>query len=114
VADDVARLEDDPTGERDPGLQPERTSLAWARTVLGYLVVATIGLKMAPLSGTTAVASALAYLGVAVVVALRRTPRYREDRRQLRVERSRPPVLEVLTLSAVTAALALHWLWLSA
>jgi uncharacterized membrane protein YidH (DUF202 family) len=110
----VARqLDDDPTWERDPGLQPERTSLAWTRTVLGYLVVATISLKVAPLSGTAAVVSALAYLGVAVVVALRRTPRYGSDLRQMRIGRSRPPVLEVLALSAVTAALAVHWLWLS-
>jgi uncharacterized membrane protein YidH (DUF202 family) len=110
----VARhLEHDPSWERDPGLQPERTSLAWARTVLGYLVVATISLKIAPLSGTAAVVSALAYLGVAVVLALRRMPRYGRDLQQMRIGRSRPPVFEVLALSAVTAGLALHWLWLS-
>jgi uncharacterized membrane protein YidH (DUF202 family) len=111
----VARpLADEPALDRDPGLQPERTSLAWARTVLGYLVVATVSLKTASISGTAAVASALAYPGVAVVVALRRTPRYGRDLRQMSIGRTRPPVFEVFALSAVTAALALHWLWLSA
>jgi uncharacterized membrane protein YidH (DUF202 family) len=97
---------------RDPGLHPERTSLAWARTVLGYVVVATVSLRTAPLSGTAAVVSALAYLGVAVAVALRRASRYRRDVRQLGNGQSRPPALEVLGLSAVTAALALHCLLL--
>lgn len=107
------RIDDDPTWARDPGLQPERTSLAWARTVLGFLVVATISLRVAPLSGPAAIVSALAYLGVAVVLALGRTPRYGSDLRQMRKGGSRSPVLEVLGLSAVTAALAMHWLWLS-
>jgi hypothetical protein len=85
--------------------------MAWARTVLGYLVVATAMLKTAPIGGTAVIVSALAYLGVAVVVALRRTPRYSRDLRQPHIGRSRPPVLEVLALSAVTAALALNRLW---
>lgn len=106
-------LTGNPTPASDPGLQPERTSLAWARTVLGYLVVATVTLKTAHLSGTGAIVSALAYQGVAVILALLRTPRYTRDLQQMSTGRTRPPVLEVLTLSAITAALALHWLWLS-
>ncbi len=99
------------TPERDPGLQPERTSLAWGRTVLGYLVVATVCLKAAPLTGGSAVVSAGAFLGLAVLVALRRVPRYAGDLRLLATGHPRPPVLEVLTLSGLTAALAAHWLW---
>lgn len=101
------------TGDCDPGLQPERTSLAWSRTVLGYLVVATICLKAAPLSGGAAVVSAFVYLGVGVVVALWRTPRYDRDLRRMHSGDSRPPVLAVFALSTVTAVLAGHWLWLS-
>ncbi|KAA1428677.1 DUF202 domain-containing protein [Nocardioides antri] len=97
--------------ERDSGLQPERTSLAWSRTILGYLLVATVCLKAAPLSGASAVVSAVAFLGVAVVVALRRVPRYAGDLRQLETGRTRPPLLDVLALSSLTAALAAHWLW---
>lgn len=102
----------EPQVDRDPGLQPERTSLAWARTVLGYLVVATVCLKLAPLEGPLVAVAAVAYLGVAILVALRRARYYRRDLRRLQEGRTPPPVLEVLALSAVTAALATHWLWL--
>ena len=97
--------------DRDPGLQPERTSLAWTRTVLGYLVVATVCLKAAPLAGVSAVVSAVAFLGLAVVVALRRVPRYAGALRQMETGRPQPPLLEVLALSSLTAALAAAWLW---
>jgi len=106
-------LDRPPDPDRNPALQPERTSLAWGRTVLGYLVVATVCLKTAPLTGIPAVVSALVYLGVAVVVALWRTPHYDRHLRQMQTGHSGPPVLEVLALSTVTAALAGHWLWLS-
>lgn len=101
-----------PAPDRDPGLQPERTSLAWGRTVLGYLVVATVCLKLAPLEGRAVAVAAVGYLGVATLVALRRARYYHRDLRRLQDVRTPPPVLEVLTLSAVTAALAGHWLWL--
>lgn len=97
--------------DRDPGLQPERTSLAWARTILGFLVVATISLKTANHSGLLGVTSAAAYLGIAVVVAFRRRPHRVRSLEEIRTGQARPPVSDVLVLSLVTSALACHWLW---
>jgi uncharacterized membrane protein YidH (DUF202 family) len=102
----------DATPLRDPGLQPERTSLAWSRTVLGYLVVATICLKAAPQLGPVGIVSAAAYLTVAVAIACSTTTRYHRDVRSMHTQQSRPPLRAVVALSAATTALSAHLLWL--
>ncbi|GGU62429.1 DUF202 domain-containing protein [Streptomyces bacillaris] len=67
-------------GERDPGLQPERTRLAWRRTTLSATVVALLAGRQALHSGATpaglvaAALSAAAWLGF-LAVAHRRVQR---------------------------------------
>ncbi|WP_406080662.1 DUF202 domain-containing protein [Streptomyces zaomyceticus] len=58
---------------RDPGLQPERTRLAWRRTTLSCTVVAVLALKLAvsdeitPVGITGLALSALVWIGFLAV-----------------------------------------------
>lgn len=94
--------------DRDPGLQAERTSLAWSRTLLAYLVVGALALKSTPTSGAAGLVGALACATVAAVIALGRTPRYRRDLRRMGGGHGSSPVAEVLALGVLTSTLAAY------
>ncbi|WP_329397448.1 DUF202 domain-containing protein [Streptomyces melanogenes] len=93
--------------DRDPGLQPERTRLAWRRTTLSCTVAAVLAAKQALHGGTTPVGlvavalSGLVWLGF-LAVAHRRI--------QSLTRSARPGVLrarEAVATLACVAALAL-------
>ncbi|GGY48328.1 DUF202 domain-containing protein [Streptomyces omiyaensis] len=77
--------------DRDPGLQPERTRLAWRRTTLSCTVVAVLGVKLAFVDGATAAGvtglalSALLWIGFLAVA----------HRRIRALDTARPRVLSV-------------------
>ncbi|MFC8018074.1 DUF202 domain-containing protein [[Kitasatospora] papulosa] len=89
---------------RDPGLQPERTRLAWRRTTLACTVVAVLGVRQALVGGATGAgalavaASLLAWLGFLAVV----------HRRVTGMGTARPaPLPPRLALAAVACTVAL-------
>ncbi|WP_369814275.1 DUF202 domain-containing protein [Frigoribacterium sp. Leaf164] len=103
----------------DPGLQPERTALAWRRTALALTVGSLVGLRVLPLLlGDGAATYAVAGLGVAasVAVLVGAHRRYRRVHRLLTSgadDRAPigggllPAAVALLTVAAGVAALAL-------
>jgi uncharacterized membrane protein YidH (DUF202 family) len=89
----------------DIGLQPERTSLAWRRTLLSLLVVSTLFLRWVPHH----LPSVFAMMGMASLAAfgiwLRQWRRYHTHAQGINDNRLSPAVGEVLTLGLICVAL---------
>lgn len=90
----------------DPGLQPERTVLAWGRTLLSFLVVSVVLIRWLPHYGQ----GVLIPTGIGVVIALAiyltQLRRYRSMAHGLHAERVSANVVSVLVLSLAILALS--------
>ncbi|WP_080794922.1 DUF202 domain-containing protein [Corynebacterium pacaense] len=84
----------------DPGLQPERTSLAWERTAISLALASAILLRWSPQFGSGVHTLILAVLGVAVVLYLTQARRYRDMGYALVRGRRNANVRAVVTLTA--------------
>ena len=98
-------------GPWDPGLQPERTSIAWVRTAVTYAVAALLTARLMPgVAGLTVGFTGLVMSSVVMTAASRRAARVKIAVRG----RLGPPValtllatLLVLVLDAAAIALVL-------
>ncbi|MDX3075082.1 DUF202 domain-containing protein [Streptomyces sp. NPDC088354] len=79
------------TPSRDPGLQPERTRLAWRRTTLAFAVAALLAGRESLLHGVSA--GAICEVAVCALVWLAFTAV--AQRRIAVLDDARPPVLSV-------------------
>jgi uncharacterized membrane protein YidH (DUF202 family) len=93
----------------DPGLQPERTALAWRRTALALVVGSLLGLRVLPaLLGWPGLVVAAAGVATALVVLASAHRRYRLVHRILTAgpaDPHRPVALPGGALPALVAAL---------
>ncbi|RAX14735.1 DUF202 domain-containing protein [Pseudarthrobacter sp. AG30] len=91
----------------DPGLQPERTDLAWGRTMLSLVVTAAMFLRWAPyhgwFTGTLVLAAASAVTSISVA---RRRRLYRSIH-GITHEYMKPDIVSTATLAGSVTILAL-------
>jgi uncharacterized membrane protein YidH (DUF202 family) len=89
----------------DPGLQPERTTMAWGRTLMSFVVVSAVFLRWIQHHGPFV----LALFGLAVLTAgsiyLTQRPRYARSARGVAERRSTPEFVAVLATSCAVAVL---------
>lgn len=97
----------------DPGLQPERTLLAWRRTLLSLTTAGLVGLRMLPERlGAWSLLAPLLVLATSLalnVIAERRARRVYAD---LKAELPPPtagPALLILSIAVTICALAAIW-----
>lgn len=91
----------------DPGLQPERTTLAWGRTCLALFVAGLFQLRFVPRYGAAAPVLTSFCAVAALVLSTTARLRYRNATRRLLGERREPALKSVIALSAVVIVLGL-------
>lgn len=67
------------SGHQDPGLQPERTDLAWTRTAVAYSLCSAVLLRWAWVFGAPVFFLVVLLLGIAAMIYLTQRHRYRRQ-----------------------------------
>ena len=89
----------------DPGLQPERTELAWRRTTLAIAVGAVVALRLLPSTlGTWSIGAALAALALTALLWVLAHRRARDTQQALLGGSTLPGAGLLLLLTALTTS----------
>lgn len=92
--------------DRDPGLQPERTALAWGRTLTALVGSSLLFLRWVPGHGLFAVVLVLAALGAALGIYLSQRRRYARGVAGVSRGRVDADVVAVMCTSSAVLAMA--------
>jgi uncharacterized membrane protein YidH (DUF202 family) len=105
-------LPDDGPLHGDPGLQPERTALAWGRTVLTLIAASAVSLRWLPDQGPFVLAmfGLTAVAGSGIYLTQRR--RYRRSVEGIRAGRLSPDVAAVFWTAGACVVLGALGIWL--
>lgn len=93
-------------GRRDPGLQPERTTLSWGRTMLTLLVVSSLALRWVGVDGVPALIPAALSLVAVTAISLTQRRRYAQQSRGMTAADGEAHLLDVLLLGGAVVLVA--------
>lgn len=91
----------------DPGLQPERTSLAWGRTMLSLITVSAVFLRWLPHHGLPILALFTMSSAASAAIYLTQRQRYNASSTGISQEKFQPNITGVLWTGFTCAALGI-------
>ncbi|MFI7483173.1 DUF202 domain-containing protein [Kocuria sp. M1R5S2] len=95
----------------DPGLQPERTTMAWTRTLMAFVVVSAVFLRWLPHHGPFVLVLFGGSVLTAGAIYLSQRPRYARSSRGIAQDESAPEVGAVIATSTAVVALGALGVW---
>jgi uncharacterized membrane protein YidH (DUF202 family) len=96
----------------DPGLQPERTALAWGRTVLTLIAASAMSLRWLQDQGPFVLAMFGLTIAAGSAIYLTQRRRYRRSVEGIRAGRLAPDVAAVVWTAGACVALGAVGVWL--
>lgn len=95
-----------PSTHDDPGLQPERTDLAWGRTTLSMVVAAAIFLRWLPHHGVLVGALVAAAVVIALAINLTRKRRFHRAVYGIQQEGTAPDITSTAAIATSVVLLS--------